>query len=115
MKKILTLAAIAAAAVCTFVAAYASDDEPQEKTVNVVRISDAGIAKLQVVKLVKEYTGLGLKDAKEIVDSIPSVVPYSENFDAKELADALTAAGATVSIEEATWAPAPEEEEAPEE
>ncbi len=62
-------------------------------------MKSAGAAKLQVVKAVKELTGLGLKEAKEIVDSAPKEI--KENV-AKDEADALKAkleeAGAEVEI-----------------
>ncbi|MFT5513106.1 MAG: large subunit ribosomal protein L7/L12 [Bacteroidia bacterium] len=74
----------------------AGGDEQTEFT---VILKSAGAAKLQVVKAVKELTGLGLKEAKEIVDSAPKEI--KENV-AKDEADALKAkleeAGAEVEI-----------------
>jgi large subunit ribosomal protein L7/L12 len=76
--------------------AAAGGDEQTEFT---VILKSAGAAKLQVVKAVKELTGLGLKEAKEIVDSAPKEI--KENV-AKDEADALKAkleeAGAEVEI-----------------
>jgi large subunit ribosomal protein L7/L12 len=76
--------------------AAAGGDEQTEFT---VILKSAGAAKLQVVKAVKELTGLGLKEAKEIVDSAPKEL--KENV-AKDEADALKAkleeAGAEVEI-----------------
>jgi large subunit ribosomal protein L7/L12 len=71
----------------------------EEQTEFTVILKAAGGSKLQVVKVVKELTGLGLKEAKEIVDSAPKEV--KENV-SKEEADALKAkleeAGAEVEI-----------------
>ena len=62
--------------------------QADEQTEFTVILKSAGAAKLQVVKAVKELTGLGLKEAKEIVDSAPKEV--KENV-AKDEADALKA------------------------
>ncbi len=71
----------------------------EEQTEFTVILKAAGGSKLQVVKVVKELTGLGLKEAKEIVDSAPKEV--KENV-SKEEADALKAkleeAGAEVEL-----------------
>ena len=73
---------------------------PEEKTSFDVVLKSAGAAKLQVVKAVKESCGLGLKEAKELVDSAPAMV--KEGVD-KATADALKAAlegaGAEVEIQ----------------
>ena len=59
---------------------------PEEKSSFDVVLTSAGQAKLAVVKLVKELTGLGLKEAKELVDSAPKAVKEGV---AKDEADAL--------------------------
>ncbi len=90
-----------AAAAAVAVAGPAADggDAAEEQTEFTVILKSAGAAKLQVVKAVKELTGLGLKEAKEIVDSAPKEI--KENV-AKDEADALKAkleeAGAEVEI-----------------
>lgn len=91
-----------AAAAVTMAAPSAGGDagEPaEEKTEFTVVLKSAGPAKLQVVKAVKELTGLGLKEAKDLVDSAPSNV--KENI-AKDEAEAilskLTEAGAEVEL-----------------
>ena len=62
-------------------------------------LKSAGSAKLQVVKLVKELTGLGLKEAKEIVDGAPSVVKEGlAKADAEGLKKQLEEAGAEVEL-----------------
>ena len=59
----------------------------------------AGANKIQVIKAVREATGLGLKEAKEIVDGAPSTVKEAmPTADAEALKEALTAAGATVEL-----------------
>ena len=70
-----------------------------EKTSFDVVLKSAGSAKLQVVKLVKELTGLGLKEAKEIVDGAPSVVKEGlAKADAEGLKKQLEEAGAEVEL-----------------
>ena len=64
-----------------------------------VILKEAGASKLAVVKLVKELTGLGLKEAKEVVDSAPS--PVKEGVtkeEAEGLKKALEEAGAVVEL-----------------
>lgn len=80
-------------------------DENQESVdVNVptsycVVLSDVGAAKLQVVKAVKEALGLGLKEAKDIVDSAPSVIQEGLTYQqARQLKEQLSAAGAILDI-----------------
>lgn len=70
----------------------------QADTASVI-LKDGGQAKIQVMKIVKELTGLGLKEAKELVDSAPKAV--KENIpvaQAEELKKKLEEAGATVEI-----------------
>ena len=86
----------AAAAVAAPAAAAAVE---AEQTAFTVILKSAGAAKLNVVKLVKDLTGLGLKEAKELVDGAPK--PIKEGVDkatADELKTKLTEAGAEVEI-----------------
>jgi large subunit ribosomal protein L7/L12 len=90
----------AAAAVAAAPAAGGGDAEAADaQTEFTVIIKSAGASKLGVVKLVKELTGLGLKEAKEIVDAAPKEI--KENV-SKDEADALKAkleeAGAEVEV-----------------
>ena len=64
----------AAAAVAVAAGPAAGAPAAEEKTNFDVVLKSAGASKLQVVKLVKELAGLGLKEAKELVDGAPSVV-----------------------------------------
>ena len=90
----------AAAAVAVAAGGAGGDDAAEEQTeFDVVILKAAGGSKLAVVKLVKELTGAGLKDAKELVDNAPS--PIKEGI-AKDEAEALKAqleeAGAEVEL-----------------
>jgi large subunit ribosomal protein L7/L12 len=72
----------------------------EEKTSFNVILKSAGANKLGVVKIVKELTGLGLKEAKELVDGAPK--PVKEGVDkatSEELKNKLTEAGADVEIQ----------------
>lgn len=74
-------------------------DAPEEKTSFDVILKAAGGAKLQVVKLVKDLTGLGLKEAKELVDGAPK--PLKEGIakdEAEALKKQLEEAGAEVEV-----------------
>lgn len=70
-----------------------------EQTAFDVILKEAGGAKLGVVKLVKDLTGLGLKEAKDLVDSAPKEVKTGvDKAEAESLKKALEEAGATVEI-----------------
>lgn len=70
-----------------------------EQTEFTVMLESAGAAKLQVVKAVKEALGLGLKEAKDLVDSAPAAVKEGVSKDeAESLKSALEDAGASVEI-----------------
>ena len=74
-------------------------EAPAEKSTFDVILKAAGSAKLGVVKLVKELTGLGLKEAKDLVDGAPK--PIKEGVDkatAEDLKQQLEAAGAEVEL-----------------
>ena len=71
----------------------------EEKTSFDVVLKNAGASKLQVVKLVKELTGLGLKEAKEMVDGAPSTIKEGvAKADAEGLKKQLEEAGAEVEL-----------------
>ena len=62
-------------------------------------MKSAGANKLAIVKLVKELTGLGLKEAKDMVDAAPSVIKEGvSNDEAEALKKQLTEAGAEVEL-----------------
>ena len=89
----------AAAAVVAAPGAAAGAAAAEEKTEFNVVLKDAGATKLAVIKVVREATGLGLKEAKDLVDGAPKTI--KENV-AKEEAESIKAklaeAGATVEL-----------------
>jgi len=91
--------AAAAVAVAGPAAGGDGQDAGDEKTEFDVVLKSAGAAKLQVVKAVKELTGLGLKEAKDIVDAAPKSVKEGVNKDEAEgIKKALEEAGAEVEL-----------------
>lgn len=77
----------------------AAEAAAPEKTSFDVILKAAGDKKLQVVKVVKDLTGLGLKEAKELVDSAPKAVKEGvSKEEAASLKDALEKEGASVEI-----------------
>jgi len=91
----------AAAAVAVAAGGGAADggEAAEEQTEFDVILKAAGASKLAVVKLVKELTGLGLKDAKDIVDSAPKAVKEAVSKDEAEgIKKSLEEAGAEVEL-----------------
>ena len=76
-------------------AAGAADAAPTNVTVS---IADAGAAKVAVIKVVKEITGLGLKESKDIVDANGVVKENIPTAEADEIKAKLEEAGATVEV-----------------
>ncbi len=71
----------------------------QEQTEFDVILKEAGQAKVAVIKVVKEITGLGLKESKELVDAAPKAVKTKvSKADAEEMKEKLVAAGAVAEI-----------------
>ena len=90
--------AAAAVAVAGPVAGEA-DAAPAEQTEFDVVLKSAGQTKLQVIKAVKEALGLGLKEAKDLVDSAPANLKEKvSKAEAEQLKDALEEAGAEVEV-----------------
>ena len=90
----------AAAAVVAAGTAAGGAAAAEEKTEFNVVLKDAGATKIAVIKLVKEATGLGLKEAKELVDGAPKTIKEAmPKADAEKLAEDLKAAGATVELQ----------------
>lgn len=89
----------AAAAVAVAAPGAAAAGAAEEKSSFDVVLKSAGAAKLQVVKAVKEACGLGLKEAKDIVDGVPSKVKEGVGKEeAEALKKALEEAGAEVEL-----------------
>src|SRR5699024_2436022 len=73
--------------------------EAEEQTDFDVVLEDAGASKIKVIKAIREITGLGLKDAKELVDSAPKAIKEGvEKEEAEEMKTNLEEAGATVEL-----------------
>ena len=90
------VSAVAAAAP----AAGASAEAAEEKSSFHVVLQEAGANKIQVIKVVKDLLGLGLKDAKDLVDGAPKTLKEDVAKDAAEDMKAkLTEAGATVELQ----------------
>lgn len=88
-----------AAAAATVVAGPAAEAAAEEQTAFDVVLTAAGSSKLAVVKLVKELTGLSLKESKELVDAAPSELKKGVTKDeAEALSSQLKDAGADVEI-----------------
>lgn len=91
--------AAAAVAVAAAPAAGAGAEAAAEKDSFDVVLKEAGAAKLQVVKAVKEACGLGLKEAKELVDGAPSTIKEGlSKAEAENLKKAIEEAGAKVEL-----------------
>ena len=89
----------AAAAVAVAAGPAAAGEAAEEKTSYDVILAEAGAAKLQVVKAVKEACGLGLKEAKDLVDGAPAKIKEGISKDeAENLKKTIEAAGAKVEI-----------------
>ena len=89
----------AAAAVAVAAGPAAAGEAAEEKTSFDVILAEVGGAKLQVVKAVKEACGLGLKEAKDLVDGVPAKIKEGISKDeAENLKKTIEAAGAKVEI-----------------
>ena len=90
----------AAAPVAAAGAAPAAAAAPaEEQTEFEVVLVDAGSEKIKVIKVVRELTGLGLKEAKDLVDNCPKTVKeQAPKAEAEELKSKLEAAGAKVEL-----------------
>ena len=89
----------AAAAVAVAAGPAAAGEAAEEKTSFDVILAEAGAAKLQVVKAVKGACGLGLKEAKDLVDGAPAKIKEGISKDeAENLKKTIEAAGAKVEI-----------------
>ena len=89
----------AAAPVGVVAAAGAAAPAAEEKTEFDVILTAAGASKLNVIKVVREITGLGLKDAKDLVESAPKTIKEGlSKADAEAIQKQLTEAGASVEL-----------------
>ncbi len=90
---------VSAAAGVVVAAAGAGAAEAEEKTEFDVELTEVGPNKVKVIKVVREATGLGLKEAKEVVDGAPKVVKEgASKAEAEEMKTKLEAEGAKVTL-----------------
>ena len=90
---------VSAAAAAVAAPAAGAAAEVEEKTEFDVILKEVGASKLNVIKVIRAATGLGLKEAKEIADNCPKTLKEAiSKEDAEKLAEDLKAAGATVEI-----------------
>ena len=81
-------------------AAGAGAAAAEEKTSFNVVLKEAGANKIQVIKVVRDATGLGLKEAKDLVDGAPKTVKEgASKAEAEELKEKFTAVGAVVELQ----------------
>jgi large subunit ribosomal protein L7/L12 len=91
--------AVAVAAMPASAAEAGGPAKPAEKTEFTVSLDEAGAQKIQVIKVVREITGLGLKEAKDLVEGAPK--PVKENLpkdEAEKIKKKLEDVGAKVSL-----------------
>ena len=90
---------VSAAAGVVVAAAGAGAAAGEEKTEFDVELTEAGANKVKVIKVVREITGLGLKEAKEVVDGAPKIVKEgASKEEAEEIQKKLEAEGAKVTL-----------------
>ena len=90
---------VSAAAGVVVAAAGAGAAEAEEKTEFDVELTEVGPNKVKVIKVAREATGLGLKEAKEVVDGAPKVVKEGvSKAEAEEMKTKLEAEGAKVTL-----------------
>lgn len=90
---------VSAAAPVMMAGPAAAAPAAEEKTEFDVVLADAGASKMGVIKLVKEITGLGLKEAKELVDNAPKAIKEGvSKADAEDIKKKLEDAGAKVEL-----------------
>lgn len=99
-KKFGVSAAVAVAgAPATGAAGGGGEEQEAEKDSFTVELKDAGSQKIQVIKVVREITGKGLKEAKDLVDGAPQVIKENaKKEEAEEIKKKLEEAGATVEL-----------------
>jgi len=92
-------AAVAAGPAAASGPAAAAEEPAEEQTEFTVNLTAVGDSKINVIKAVREITGLGLKEAKDLVDASPKAVKEGVNKEeAEKIAGKLKEAGATAEI-----------------
>ena len=99
LEERLGVSAAAPVAVAAAPAAAAAAPAAEEKTEFDVILADVGANKIAVIKVVREVAGLGLKEAKELVEAAPKAVKEgASKEEADKIKEQLTAAGAKVEV-----------------
>ena len=99
VKKIEEKYGVSAQAVAAPVAGAAAGAAEEKSNFNVV-LKEVGANKIQVIKVVRDVTGLGLKEAKDLVDGAPKTVKENvAKADAEEMKAKFAEAGATVELQ----------------
>ena len=100
VKKIEEKYGVSAAAVAAPVAGGAAAGAAEEKSNFNVVLKEVGANKIQVIKVVRDATGLGLKEAKDLVDGAPKTVKENvAKADAEEMKKKFEETGATVELQ----------------
>ena len=100
VKKMEEKFGVSAAMPASVAGVGAAAGEAEEKTSWKVMLKAGGGQKIQVIKVLRETTGIGLKEAKDLVDSAPKAVKDGlKKEDAEELKKKLEAAGATIELQ----------------
>jgi large subunit ribosomal protein L7/L12 len=90
---------VSAAAVAVAGPAVAAASTEEEKSTFKVELTDAGAQKIAIIKVVKEALGLGLKEAKDLVDAAPSILKDDmKKEDAEKMKKDIEAAGGKVTL-----------------
>ena len=90
---------VSAAAGVVVAGPAAAAEEAEEKTEFDVELTEVGPAKVKIIKIVREATGLGLKEAKEVVDGAPKVIKEGvSKAEADDIKAKLEAEGAKVTL-----------------
>ncbi|MDO8517778.1 MAG: 50S ribosomal protein L7/L12 [bacterium] len=90
---------VSAAAMVAPASAQGSGEAQEEKSSFNVHLTDAGAARVQVIKAIKDVLALGLKEAKDLVDATPTIIKEGmKKEDAEKLKAAVEAAGGKVEL-----------------
>lgn len=99
LEKKFGVSPMAAVAAAPAAGGSAGAEAGEEKTEFNIELKDSGSQKIQVIKVVREITGKGLKEAKDLVDAAPQVIKENaKKEEAEELKKKLEEAGATVEL-----------------
>lgn len=100
LESDLGVSAAAAVAAAPAAAAGGAEEEAAEQTEFTVMLKNFGTQKIKVIKAVREVTGLGLKEAKDLVDALPKPVKEAvPKEEAEQVRDKLAEVGAEVEVQ----------------